>query len=155
MTTACEPLSIEQTLRDVVEAISIARAAEITGRTPHYLRALSHAHKREQLTCRDVVLLDTEHDRMFGTRPLIDMLRMQVDARQSSVANAKAALAGATIEAVRESGEAAAALIAALAPDATDATRDAAMREVIQALNAKRRIIPILRALMKRQPQPP
>lgn len=155
MTTACEPLSIEQTLRDVVDALSIERAVAVTGRSAHYLRALSHPEKREQLTCRDAVLLDAEHERRFGNRPLIDMLRMQVDARQSSGANVKAALAGATIEAVRESGEAHAALIAVLSADATDATREAAMREVIQAVNAKRRIIPMLRAIMRRQPQAP
>lgn len=155
MTTACEPLSIEQTLRDVVEALSLERAVAVTGRSSHYLRALSHPEKREQLSCRDAVLLDTEHERLFGNRPLIDTMRMQVDARQSSGANGHAALAGATIEAVRESGEAHAALIAALSPDATDATRDTAMREVIQAVNAKRRIIPMLRVMMRRQPQAP
>lgn len=155
MTTECETGSIEQTLRDVIEALSIERAVEITGRSAHYLRAVSHPDKRELLSCRDAVLLDAAYASVFGNRPLVDNLRMQVDHLLSQEVGCQIALAGATIEAVRESGQAHAALIASLAPDATDATRNTAIREVVEAVNANKRVLPMLRAMMKRKAQAP
>lgn len=155
MTKERDPLSIEQALRATIDAISMARAVEVTGRTPGYLRELSDPDKRGDLTCRDAVLLDAEHEAQLGTRPITDMLRCQLDARRPDLITGNTALIEATIEMVRESGDAHAALIAATAPGATPATRRHAVREVIQAVNAKRRALPILRSLLRRQPQAP
>lgn len=150
-----DPLSIEQALRDTIDAISMARAVEITGRTSGYLREMSDPDKRGDLTCRDAILLDAEHEAQLGTRPITDMMRSLLDARRPDLITGTAALLEVTIEMVRESGDAHAALIAATAPGATPATRRHAVREVLQALAAKRRALPILRSLLRRQPQAP
>lgn len=155
MTKVRDPLSIEQALRDVIDAITMPRAAEVTGRTAGYLRELSDPDKRGDLTCRDAVLLDAEHELLLGTRPISDMLRAQLDARRPDVIAGTAALLEVTIEMVRESGDAHAALIAATAPGATPATRRHAIREVLQAVAAKRRSLPILRSMLRSQPQAP
>ncbi len=152
---ARDPFSIEQTLCDVIDAISMDRAAAVTGRTPGYLRIMSDEDQRGDLTCRDAILLDAEHEALLGGRPLTDMMRLQIDAvRPDQTASATAALE-ATLEIIRESGEAHAALIAASVPGATLSTRRRAIREVLQSLSAKRRLLPILRTLTRRQPQAP
>ncbi|KQM76722.1 hypothetical protein ASE70_08090 [Sphingomonas sp. Leaf22] len=155
MTTACEPLSIEQTLRDVVEALSIERAVEITGRSPQYLRALSHPEKREQLTCRDAVLLDAAHDSIVGGRPIHDMMALMIDDSGSGTLSCERQLMDATIDAFRESSEAHAALLEASLPNASPAKRRKAMRELLQAFSAKRRIMPILQKMMQPPGQSP
>lgn len=152
---ARDPFSIKQTLCDVIDAISMDRAAAVTGRTPGYLRIMSDEDQRGDLTCRDAILLDAEYEALLGGRPLTDMMRLQIDAvRPDQTASAAAALE-ATLEIIRESGEAHAALIAASVPGATLSTRRRAIREILQSLSAKRRLLPILRTLTRRQPQAP
>lgn len=155
MTKVRDPLSIEQALRDVIDAITMPRAAEVTGRTPGYLRELSDPDKRGDLTCRDAVLLDAEHELLLGNRPITDTLKLKLDARRADLEIGQMMLFEATLDVVREDGDAHVALIAATAPGATPAMRSTALREVLQSLNAKRRIIPMLRALTRRQPQAP
>lgn len=155
MTKERDPMSIEKALRDVIDAITMARAAEVTGRTPGYLREIADSDRRGDLTCRDAVALDAEHEALLGTRPITDMLRTQLDARRPDLIAGTAALLEVTIEMVRESGDAHAALIAATVPGASPATRRIAVREVLQALAVKRRALPILRSLLRRQPQAP
>ena len=58
MTKVRPPVSIENTLYRVLGELGIDKAAEVTGRTKDYLRALSDHDKREQLTVRDLISLD-------------------------------------------------------------------------------------------------
>lgn len=150
-----EPLSVEQALCDVIAAISMERAAEVTGRTPGYLRSLSDPDQRAALTCWDAVLLDAEHDILHGTRPITDTMRLKIDARRPANALDGTALIEATIISVKEGGEAHAAMIAAAVPSATYAAKRAAMRELLQSINAAKRAVPVLRAMLRRQPQAP
>lgn len=155
MTKLRPPLSIEAALSDVIDAIGMDAAIAATGRTKHYLRGLSDPDKRERLTCADAIALDAAHHTALGTRPIHDMMGLKLDARAADAESCVDRLFASTIEAMKESSEADVALFEATRPGASRATRQTAMRELVQSLNARRRQIPILRAMMRQPAQPP
>jgi len=154
MTKARAPLSIEQAVTDVIVAIGIDAAVAATTRAKSYLSDVSDPDKRLLLTCRDAVALDAAHDRLIGGRPIHDMMGLMLDGQGDSP-SCETQLLDATIEAIRESSEAHAALLEASKPGASIAKKRAAMRELTQAFSAKRRIAPILRRMLKQPSQPP
>lgn len=149
------PLSIEQAVVDLIDAIGIDAASEATGRAKAYLVDVSDPEKRQLLTCRDAVELDAAHQALIGGRPIHEMMGLLVDERAPGAVSCEQQLFEATVEAIRESSEAHAALLEASRPDASLAKRRMAMRELVQAFGAKRRIMPILGMLLKSNGQPP
>lgn len=148
------PLSIEQALCDVIDVIGMDRAAKVTNRSHFYLRRLSDPDRRAKLTCEDALLLDAEHDATVGGRPIHDVMKAKLDAQRAHITFDQQALLAATIECVRENGDATAALIAATA-DPSPTTLRAALRGLVQSVQAKNRITTILRQMIRRQPQAP
>lgn len=148
MTKPREAVTIENTLYAVLGAISIERAAEVTGRAASYLRALTDPDKRERLTIEDAIALDLEY-RAGGREgfPLLDtydrIVRASADARFAE----EHALGPLTHDFVKESGQASAALIAAMAPGAPVQVLETALREVEDADNA---VAPVIEHLKKR-----
>lgn len=155
MTKLRPPLSIEQAVTDVILAIGIDAASEATGRRKAYLTDASDPDKRLLLTARDAVALDGAHDRIVGGRPIHDMMGLMIDDCAPGAVSCERQLFDATIEAIRESSEAHAALLEASRPDASPAKRRTAMRELVQAFAAKRRIMPILGKMLGQTSQPP
>ncbi|KQN37029.1 hypothetical protein ASG37_05045 [Sphingomonas sp. Leaf407] len=151
MTKARDPLSVEQALDDVVGAIGEDNAIAATGRPKGYFKRASDPDSRELLSCADAIELDAAHDRMIGGRPITAMMRRKISARCKDSRLGAEQLLGATIESMRESSEAHAALIEATCPDATPAVWRKAMREHLQALGAQARLTPVLRAMLKQQ----
>lgn len=154
MTKLRQPLSIEQALCDVIDTIGMDRAVAVTGRSRHYLRRLSDPDRRQTLTCRDALLLDAEHDATIGGCPILDTMRVKLDARRMQITFDQQALIEATMDSVREAGGAHAALIAATA-NPSPTTLKAALRGLVRSVQAKNRIAPILRSMIRRQPQAP
>jgi len=155
VTKARPPLSIEQAVIDVILAIGINEASEVTGRVKAYLGDASDPDKRLLLTCRDAVALDAAHDRLVGGRPIHDMMGLMIDDTGNGATSCERQLMDATIDAFRESSEAHAALLEASLPNASPAKRKKAMRELVQAFSAKRRIMPILQKMLQLGGQPP
>ena len=134
MTKVRPPVSIENALYRVLGDVTIERAAEVTGRAEHYLRALSDPDKREQLTVRDLELLDLEHNaRRAEGFPLFEALgrRLQT-ARAERFADA-AANGRNAIALARESGEATAALMEAAIDGGDPKLLERALRELEDA----------------------
>lgn len=154
MTKLRPPLSVEQALCDVIDVIGMDRAAEVTGRSRFYLRRLSDPDRRAKLTCEDAMLLDAEHDATTGCRPIHDTMKLKLDAQRMHVDFDQQALLVATMESVRENGDATAALVAATA-DPSPTTLKAALRGLAKSVQAKNRITTILRQMIRRQPQAP
>ncbi|WP_230772058.1 hypothetical protein [Sphingomonas sp. Leaf4] len=155
MTKVRHPLSVEQAVSDTIDAIGMAEAMAATGRARSYLGDVSDQDKRLLLTCRDAIALDAAHERLIGGRPIHDMMTLMLDAKSSAGQSCNQQLFEATIEAMRESSEAHTALLEASQVGATPAKRRAAMRELVQAFSAKRRIMPILQLMMRQPAQPP
>lgn len=139
----------------MILAIGINQASEVTGRAKAYLSDASDPDKRLLLTCRDAVALDAAHDRLIGGRPIHDMMGLMIDDTGNGATSCERQLMDATIDAFRESSEAHAALLEASLPNASPAKRKKAMRELVQAFSAKRRIMPILQKMLQQGGQPP
>lgn len=154
MTKLRQPLSVEQALCDVIDAIGMDRAAAVTGRNRFYLRRLSDPDRSRKLTCHDAMLLDAEHDALIGGRPIHDTMKLKLDAQRLQVTFDQQALLEATIDSARENGDATAALIAATA-NPSPTTLKAALRGLVQSVQAKNRVATILRQMIRRQPQAP
>lgn len=155
MTKARPPLSIEQAVVDVILAIGMDTASDVTGRAKAYLSDASDPDKRLLLTCRDAVSLDAAHDRLIGGRPIHDVMALMIDDAGDGALSCERQLMDAAIDAFRESSEAHAAVLEASLPNASLTTRRKAMRELVQAFSAKRRIMPILQKMLQQGGQPP
>lgn len=154
MTKLRQPLTVEQALCDVIDAIGMARAVEVTGRNRFYLRRLSDPDRARKLTCHDAMLLDGEHDALIGGRPIHDTMKLKLDAQRLQITFDQQALLEAAIDSARENGDANAALIAATA-NPSPTTLKAALRGLVQSVQAKNRVATILRQMIRRQPQAP
>lgn len=113
MTKQRHPLTIENALYKVLGALSIERAAEITGKEMGYLQSLSNPDNRYRLTCEDALLLDAEHAAQFGERPIHTAMGVILDARDAAQFAERAQLARLSVPVIKEAGEASAALVAA------------------------------------------
>jgi hypothetical protein len=134
MTKVREPVTIENTLYAVLGAITIERAAEVTGRATSYLRSLTDPDKRERLTIEDAIQLDLEY-RAQGNQgfPLLDTYIRMIEAGQQDRFADEHALGQLTCDYVRETGQASAALVAAQLPGASLQCLEAALRELEDA----------------------
>jgi hypothetical protein len=134
MTKVRPAMSIENTLCDVLEELKLDRAAQVTGRSADYLRALSDHQRREQLTVRDLELLDRAHDDQHGTGfPLFQALGRRLEtARTDRVVDA-AALRTHAVDLARENGEALSAVIEAALASGNVSSLEHALRQQEEA----------------------
>ncbi len=156
MTKLREPVSLENALYSVLGSIKIERAAAVTGREPHYLRAAADPDKDQQLTVRDLELLDLEAHAQHGRGfPLYEALGRRLECARSERFVDEVAIAGALIELLRESGEAGAAMAAATMPTNNNVeTLTTALRELEQSHAANGDAIAIVRQALARARDP-
>jgi hypothetical protein len=134
MTKPRPPVSIENTLLRVLGEITIERAAEVTGRAESYLRALSDHDKREFITARDIELLDLEHNAQRGEGfPIYEALGRRLQTARAERFTDAAANGRNAIALARESGEAIAALMAAVIDAGDPKLLEHALRELEDA----------------------
>jgi hypothetical protein len=156
MTKLREPISMENALYTVLGLITIERAAAVTGREPHYLRAAADPDKDQQLTVRDLELLDLEAHAQHGRGfPLYEALGRRLDCARAERFVDEAAIGRATMEHAREAGEATAALVAATLPTNNSVeTLTTALRELEQSDAATGNAIAIVRQALARARDP-
>lgn len=157
MTKLRPPVSIENTLYRVLGELGIEHAAAATGRAESYLRQLSNPDTREQLTVRDMILLD-DACRLAGdpTRPLYTTVGLLLDAAGAERFADSAAIGRDAQQVAREAGEATAAVFAAALDTTGDAKiRDEALRQAEEAHEAFGTAISTLRASRPRDGPPP
>lgn len=156
MTKLREPVSMENALYLVLGSITIERAAEVTGREPHYLRAAADPDKDQQLTARDLELLDLEAHAQHGRGfPLYEALGRRLDCARADRFVDEAAIARSLIELLRENGEATAAMAAVTLPSNNSIEAlTTALRELEQSDAATGAAIAIVRQALAHARQP-
>lgn len=152
MTKERAPCSIENALYRVLGALGIERAAEVTERTEGYLRALSDPERREQLTVRDLELLDLAHDGAHGTGfPLFEALGRRLGTARGERFSDAAAIGRHAVDVARENGEACAALLAAaLAAGSDPKALERALRETEDVHRVATEALATIRAAIAR-----
>ncbi|MBB4152927.1 hypothetical protein GGQ80_000815 [Sphingomonas jinjuensis] len=156
MTLERDPLTMENELNLVLGEIGMERAAAITGRAPGYLRNLSHPDRREQLTARDMFLLDIEHDARFGRGyPLFEALGRQLQTARAARFADSAAIAHHSADLARENGEAIGALIAAGFAPGDDKALAEALRQVEDVHRVASAAMATIHAALGRTADPP
>ena len=135
MTKLREPVSIENALLLTLGRLTIERAAEVTGRQPHYLRAASDPDKPDQLlSVRDMELLDLASHADFGDGfPLYEALGRRLESSAAERFADQAAIGRACMAVAKETGDATAAMIAASLPGASIPELETALRELEEA----------------------
>jgi len=152
MTKLRDPVSIENTLYRVLGRVSIERAAELTGRGEHYLRACTDPDKREILSMRDAEVLDLEYHAATGEGfPLYEAYGRRLDtARADRFADA-ASLGRLGGLLAKEGGEAVAALIAIGLSNADPVQLRAALTELEQCDEIVDRGVAFIRQLLDQE----
>lgn len=146
MTKLRSAFTVENALFRVLGAITIERAAEVTGRDTHYLRSMSDPDSRYRLSVDDAIKLDLEYRSTANCEgmPIYEaygrLLELAAAERFSDAEKIRSAAA----DVIREGGEAHVALVCAAAPNATPEARRHAAREVEEAIGALNRTIPLL-----------
>lgn len=148
MTKPREPVTIENTLSEVIGVLKIGRAAEATGRQVSYLHSMTDPAKPGQIAVKDVIALDIEW-RAAGNSgyPLTATIIRMIEAEASDRFAEDHALGALTFDFVKESGEASAALVAAMVPGAPVQLLETALRE---AEHADKAVGPVIANLQKR-----
>lgn len=151
MTKVREPVTIENTLRTVLGLLSIERCAELTSHSVDHLHSLTDPAKRGRLTIEDAITLDLEH-RATGRLgyPLLDTYIRIIEASEHDKFAEEHALGQLACDYVRETGEASAALVAAMLPGASIDCLKTALRELEQADGATAPTIAHLQCRIKR-----
>lgn len=156
MTKTRSPLSIENALMKALGTLEIEHAAEVTGRKPHYLRALTDPDKREQLTVLDMIKLDVAHMRTpTGGAPLFDTVSIIMRAVRAEIYADAIALGVAAVDVIREGGQAHAALCKVSQPNATDRELRGALRELEESQLETAKAIALLAGMIGEREHPP
>ena len=151
MTKTRDAVSIENTLYRVLGEITIERAAEVTGKSLSYLRSLTDPAKRERLTIEDSRILDLEYRAQGNVGyPLLDTQIRMIEAAENDKFAEEHAFCQLACDYVKESGEASAALVAAMLPGASIQCLESALRELEHADIAAAPTIANLQARIKR-----
>lgn len=155
MTKVRPPLSVENALWTILGALGADRAAHVVGRNADYLRSLSDPDNRYTLGVEHAIQLDLAYLANGGEgAPIYEAYGLILEAQRAERFACQFKLATATAVAIREGGQACAALVSATLPDATDADRATALREVEEAITAMTRCAPLVQALLAREKPP-
>lgn len=156
MTKVREPVSIENTLMAVIGRMTIERAAEVTGRKPHYLLALTDPEKKDAvLNVVDLEALDLEAHAQWGEGfPLFEALGRRLDSSKAERFADQAAIAEIACRHAKEAGEASAAMIRASMSSDPRVIRNA-LREAEESDAATDAAVAILREALRRAEEGP
>ncbi len=143
-------MSIEDTLTDLIKAITPEVAAKVTGKTEGYLGQLTNPNlPRFRLTVDDALKLDLAHATEFGgIMPIYEQYGLIAEAAQADVRADAAELLSRLADSVKECGEMHAAGLELLRPGATKRDKDKALREWIGASKAIDRCGTLFRKLL-------
>lgn len=147
MTKHRAPLTIDAALARVAGQLpgGWADMATATERSESLVRAWGDPERREQIPICDAITLDLAYRAAGGDgAPLFETYAWQLDQAGVFRFSDEIALGRIAAEAIREGGEANAALVLAAQPGSTDRERREAAREVKQALAALNRSLPML-----------
>lgn len=135
MTKAREPTTFEDAILRIVDRIGWAAAADVVGKGERVVRNWSDPDMDRQPTIDECLLLDAAYLAAGGGTPppLFSVYMARLDRASTPPSDAKA-IAMATAEAAKETGEAIAASVAAAQPGACDAVRASADRELGEAI---------------------
>ncbi|KKI17480.1 hypothetical protein [Sphingomonas sp. Ag1] len=141
--------SIEETLQEVLTALTLPVAARVTGKTAGYLSQLSNSNLDRFNVSLDIASkLDLEHARLFGgSMPLYEHYGLIVKAGQSDSEASHAELIAAHQDVVKEVAEMQLASFDAQKPNATKRDRAKALREGIGAVKAVSHMVTLLQKM--------
>lgn len=152
MTKVRPPVTMENALRLALGRLEIEEAATITGRRPAYLQNCTDEAKAEQLTVKDLRLLDLAHrDRFGGGFPLFEALGRLLEADAAERFADHAAIGVATATVATEAGEAVAAMVLASQAGSGAPALENALRQLEEADASVDNAIPILRQALARE----
>lgn len=156
MTKEREPASIEDALMAVLGQLKVKEAAALLGRSPSYLMATTDPDKREQLSVRDMELLDLAHHAQFGQGfPLYETLgRRLATARAERFADA-AEIGRRGARLARENGEAVTALLEAALVSGDRKLIEEALRQTEDVAREATATMACLRHVLEREASPP
>lgn len=155
MTKLRTPLSIEQALQRIAGQLEagVEAMAIVAHRQPGTIRAWMDPDRPEQVSLDAAIALDLAFQAEGGTgAPLFEAYATRLQLAEAARFADRHRLLDRAHAAIKEGGEAHAALVAAARPDATDADRRAAHREVAEAFEQLRDILPLLSG---QEAQPP
>jgi len=141
------PLSIEQALQRIAGQLAggVHTMAEFAGRQPGTIRAWMDPDRPEQVTLDAAIELDLAYQAEGGKgAPLFEAYATRLQLAEAARFSDRHRLLDHAHGVAKEGGEAIAAIIAAARPDATDADRREAHREVAEAFEKFRDVLPIL-----------
>jgi hypothetical protein len=158
MTKSRTPLSVEQALQRIAAQITggVEEMARVAQRQPGTIRAWMDPDRAEQVTLEAAIELDlTYQDHGGRGSPLFEVYGAQLELAESRRYADRHRLLDYAHGVIKEDGEAHAALIAYARPGATEVDRRFAHKEVSEAYEKLRDILPLLEADMARTQQLP
>jgi len=146
----------EDVLLKVLGELTPAVCQEITGRTASYLRDASDPDKGQLLSVQDMIRLDTAHIGIDGNAPLTAAVCAILEQARADIYTDAVSIGRATVDVLKEDGEAHVALFLASQPNATDAQLLEARREIEQSSAAQANALAVVcTALQHRGRLPP
>lgn len=158
MTKTRTPLSVEQALQRIAAQVAggVEEMARIAQRQPGTIRAWMDPDRAEQVSIEAAIELDLAYQDHGGRgAPLFEVYGAQLELAESRRFADRHRLLDYAHGVIKEGGEAHAALIAYARPGATDFERRFAHKEVSEAYEKLRDILPLLEADLARAPDLP
>jgi len=144
MTKLRAPATFEDAVTRIAGAIGWTACAEVVGKVEKVVRNWSDPDMDRRPSIEEAVALDAAYLAAVGGEPPLLAVYQLMLARRAAPSPDTAALARAVSETLRESGEAGAASVAAMSPDADAGTIALAVRELDEGIDSSTR----LRALL-------
>ena len=142
MTKRRAPVTFERALVRVADLIGWPAMGEAIGKAPRTVLDYSDPDTDTGISLRDAFALDLAFRRAGGEgAPLHDCWRLRLELEEHGAPGCRDALFRHTVSVIKESGEAAAALVHATAPGATLADRALARRELEESISAQTRTL--------------
>ncbi|WP_019833794.1 hypothetical protein [Sphingomonas sp. PR090111-T3T-6A] len=147
MTKPRPTLSFEAAIAKVAGHIGWRSVARICGRSQRTVRAWSEVEIPAAISMYAALALDTAYAKAGGDgAPFLSCYALRLQADNIAALASTEELARKTVIAIREGGEAHAALVAATRPGATEADRAIAEKEAVEAVDALTNTIATLRS---------
>lgn len=147
MTKIRAALTFEAALAKVAGVIGWSEVARICARKERAVRAWSEVEIPAGVTMDRALALDVAYTTAGGDgAPFLSVYALRLQADTIAAQACSEELARKTVAAIKEGGEAHAALVAASRPGATQADRAIAEKEVVEAVDALANTLAILRA---------
>ncbi len=147
MTKVRPPLSFESALAKVAGQIGWDTIARMFGKSERTVRAWSETEIPASVSMDKALALDAAFAAAGGDgAPFLSVYALRLQADTIAAQASSEELARKTVAAIKEGGEAHAALVAATRPGATPADRAIAEKEVVEAVDALTNTLATLRA---------